>query len=324
MNRPSPIVLSRARVPHVKEYYDLLCYEPDPVAGFRLHRNQRLPHVTINEDGYRGRSLSGLETILVMGDSVTFGVGASSDEACFARFLEAFAEEPTADASVRAYRVFQHFGRLPVLLHRLRSLRQVLLWCGYADLLFWVISGGSVEGAFQLAQKYGPASSIPAGGFSRWCMRLGWMGFRRPRSSAPSGDRATLGELVAQMMTYIRAIEDLLSRRGIRFTLLLQPFVRSRPKEPSLRLILDGYDEKARNRCGAGWYELSSRFLCLLEQELERELPHSWVDCQSLVSEADFLDQVHLREPAVERIAERLTQSLWLRAISSKPDPVAP
>ncbi|MBI3616110.1 MAG: hypothetical protein HY211_06305 [Candidatus Omnitrophica bacterium] len=299
--------LTRARIPHVEEYYDLLEYETAPLGGYRLRRNQRLPHVTINENGYRGKPLSGSETILLLGDSVTFGVGASSDHACFSRFLEAVSQQPTADASVRAYRVSQHYGRLPILLQQLPMLQQVFLWCGYVDLVFWVISGGSIEGAFHFGQKYAAGSSRV--GISAYWMRFLQKVHRgRPAVSNSEPEAGTLEELVTQVMTHIRAIRDLLTARGIDFSVLLQPFIRTRPKEPQLQFILDGYDQKAREKFGTGWYDLSDRFIDLFRSELQQNVPDHWVDCQSFVTESDFLDQVHLKEGAAEKIARCVVQ----------------
>ena len=303
--------LTRARIPLVEEYYDLLEYETDPLGGYRLRRNQRLPHVTINENGYRGKPWSGSETTLLLGDSVTFGVGASSDQACFARFLEAVSQQPTADASVRAYRVFQHYGRLPTLLQQLPRLQQAFLWCGYADLLFWVVSGGSIEGAFHFGQRYAPGS--PRAGIPAYWMRF-LQKVHRSRPSVSNSETGTLEELVAQMMTHVHAMRDLFAARGIAFGVLLQPFIRTRPEEPQLQFILDGYDQKARQRCGAGWYDLSARFIDLFRAELEQIDPDRWIDCQSFVTESDFLDQVHLKEKSAEKIARCITQDLLLAA----------
>ncbi len=304
--------LSRACIPHVEEYYDLLQYELDPVVGYRLRRPQNLPHITINADGYRGKPFTGQEEILLLGDSVTFGVGASSDEARFARFLETSAGKPVADASVRAYRVFQHYARLPLLLERLPQTRRMLLWCGYADLLFWVLSNGSVDGAFGFSQRYGEKRGRGAAGLLQ---RLAGKLQPKPPAITPS-ERKPLEALVAQITAHIRALRDLSSARGIELTVLVQPFIRSRPERPQIREICDGYDEKTRRKFGAGWYELSEEFIRLFSRKLEEELPGRWVDCQPLITEEDFLDQVHLREEAAGRLARRLAERLFDRSLS--------
>lgn len=298
--------LSRACIPHAEEYYDLLQYDPDPAAGYRL-RPQKLPHITVNADGYRGKPFTGREEILLLGDSVTFGVGASSDEARFSRFLEADAGRPVADASVRAYRVFQHFSRLPVLLERLPMTRRILLWCGYADLLFWVLSNGSVEGAFGFSQRYGEKQSAGAAGV--WRRLTGRVHSKPP--VAASGERKPLESLVAQMMTHVRAMRDLSAARGIEMTVLVQPFVRSRPSRPQIRRICDGYEEKTREKFGTGWYGLSEQFIRFLCRGLDEEMPGRWVDCRPLISEEDFLDQVHLKEQSARRLAQGLAERLF-------------
>lgn len=300
--KPSLDALSRACVPHAEEYYDLLRYQPDPAGGYRLSP-QKLPHISINTEGYRGKPFSGEEEILLLGDSVTFGVGASSDDARLARFLESSTGRPVADASVRAYRVFQHYGRLPVLLERLPKTRKVLLWCGYADLLYWVLSGGSVEGAFGFSQRYGEKKT--PGLWQRALRKL------QPKPAAITpGERKPLEALSEQMTVYIRALRDLAASRGIELTVLVQPFVRSRPERPQIREICDGYDEKTRQKFGAGWYELSEKFIRLLSKNLEEELPGRWIDCQPLITEEVFLDQVHLKEESAGRLARRLAETL--------------
>jgi len=302
--------LSRACVPHAEEYYDLLQYDPAAAGGYRL-RPQQLPHITINADGYRGKPFTGKEEILLLGDSVTFGVGASSDEARFSRFLESSAGRPVADASVRAYRVFQHFARLPILLEHLPKTRRILLWCSYADLLFWVLSNGSVEGAFGFSQKY--AEKRPQGAAGAW--RRLTEGFRSKPPAVIPGERKPLESLVGQMMTHIRAMLDLSAAREIELTVLVQPFVRSRPEHPQIREICDGYDDKTRERFGTGWYGLSETFIRLLRRGLDEEMPGRWVDCQSLVTEGDFLDQVHLKEQSVRRLAQSLAERLFQRGV---------
>lgn len=311
----SPLeALTRSRIPYVDEYYDLLEYELDPLGGYRLRPDQRLPHVTINENGYRGRAFTGEEEVLVLGDSVTFGVGATSDEARFACFFEKFSGLPTADASVRAYRVWQHFARLPTLLRQLPRVREAFLWCGYADLLFWVISGGVIEGGFQFAQKY---ETSPARPRLRALVRRGLRGMvrrarvsrDRRRSVTARPSRGSLDDLVVHVSTYVCATHDLLRARQIRLRLLIQPFVRNRPETGPLRLIADAYDDKAREKCGIGWYDACALFTSALRRASHEGGAGDWVDCHSIVEESDFLDQVHLREDAVAKIVGHLIQA---------------
>lgn len=312
-----PKSVRRARIPYQQEYYEGLQYEPDPVAGYRLRGNQRLPHVTVNADGYRGRPFAGTETILLLGDSVTFGVGASSDAMCFARFLESYTGQGVADASVRGYRASQHFAKLPVLLDRLPDTRSVLLWCGYVDLIFWIISGGRKEGVFQFAHTYQPDA------FHHQVMTKLKDALKRitaagpyvqrgaskpPLRPAPQGKdwREDLEELAHGMVIYIRAIRDVLEVRGIKLQVAIQPFVRNQPTGATLRHLIDGYDEKTHEKFGAGWYDIATYFVVALHRWLAELRTICWMDCQSLVSEEDFFDQVHLREDSIRRIARGL------------------
>lgn len=320
----------RERIPYVEEYYDLLGYEVDPLGGFRLCRNQRLPHISINQHGYRGKSLDGSEKVLLLGDSVTFGVGASGDHACFSRFLEAPLGHQVADASVRAYRVCQHFSQLPRLLDMLPTLHVVLLWCGYADLLFWASTGGCVEGAFQFERKYrSPAIRQSPAWAPKSIMSL--VGRVRRKMAQLDGEpearaRETgdLHELVDHIVTYIGAIRDLCFARGIKLELLLQPFLRTRPADPYLRRIADFYDTRVREKCGVGWYEAAPKFISELIEMLNEKEKLRILDCQAFISEADFLDQVHLKEQSLERMARDLVEIHHLCRVAIAGDQAEP
>ncbi|MBI3332871.1 MAG: SGNH/GDSL hydrolase family protein [Candidatus Omnitrophica bacterium] len=283
-------------IPFEREYYGSLRYERDPAGGYRLRPGQRLPHVTINQWGYRGRPWRGTERVLLLGDSVTFGVGATSDEARFSRYLELSTGEPVADASVRAYRVFQHYRQMPLLMERLPRLERVVVWFGYADLLFWVISGGRVEGTFRLEERRGPLQLLRrAAAAGKKLFRVG--------SAASSTGKAGLEDLTDHMVIFLAAMRDLLAVRQISMLLLIQPFLRKEPVAPHLKARLHLHDRKIRQRFGRGWVDLSEAFVRLLTEGLERGRFDHWIDCQPLVCESDFLDEVHLREASMERMA---------------------
>ncbi len=292
--------LARSRIQHAAEYYDLLKYEIDPLGGYRLSRDQRLPHVSINKQGYRGRDFATSETILLLGDSVTFGVGASSDDRCFARFLEKETGQTVADASVRAYRTFQHFSQLPRLFALLPELRVVLVWIGYADLLYWATTGGCLDGAFQFERKYGvsPSATSLLGRFAAAVLS---------RFNSANEDRAcergTIEELAAHVSTYVRAIGQICTAEGTQAKVLIQPFVRSRPLDPDLRRITDHYSARTEAKCGRSWYDLAERYILSLCKELTRIEGMEHVDLQPHFSEGDFLDQVHLREESLQSVA---------------------
>lgn len=301
----------RDRINHVDEYFDQLAYERDPIGGYRLCRNQRLPHITINEYGYRGKPFTGAETILLLGDSVTFGVGASNDDARFPEFLARYAGQPVADASVRAYRVFQHFAQLPRLLCHLPRTRLVVLWCGYTDLIFWATSGGCVEGALAFERKYGSGAWTALRPQLRWIGRVARpLAARLIRGGRGAEDRArergTLDDLVVHMVTYITAIRDLCASRGIDVTVLIQPFLQAPPADPYLRTLADACDHKAREKCGVGWYEAAPEFTQRLRVALARQGSFDWIDCARFVTEGAFLDIVHMGESELERLAKRL------------------
>lgn len=316
---------ARRRVPYVEEYYDLLRYEVDPLGAFRLCRDQSLPHITVNGHGYRGRPLSGLETVLLLGDSVTFGVGASGDQDCFSRFLEGCLGQPVADASVRAYRVFQHFAQLPRLLNQIPRLRFVVLWCGYADLLYWASTGGCIEGAFQLERKY--QNTAQSSRSSRVSKLIGAALVRRVQErcfkrffepEARAREMGDLYDLVRHMVTYICAMRDLCVARAIKVSVLVQPFVRMRPSDSELRAIMDFYNERILEKCGVGWYETAPTFVGELMRSLGQRECIDVLDCQSLVCEGDFLDQVHLRERSLERLAQQLVGDQRLCALPAR------
>jgi hypothetical protein len=316
---PDPTALSRLLVPFVEEYYDHLVYEPDPLAGYRLSSGQRLPHIRVNADGYRGREFTGGESLLLLGDSVTFGVGASSDEACFARSLEAAMREPVADASMRAYRVSQHFVKLPHLLTVVPRVRRVVLWCGYADVIYWVIFGGRIEGMFDFSGKYGAGRRALAQSARLRRMvvtavrHVSEAVLRRLDGSSNRLRIGTIEDLVSSMGAHMAAMRDLCTARAVAFHVLLQPFLRIPPAQPELRIVVDGYNRKAEERCGQSWYAVAPAFVEAFKEEMARRKIRSWVDCQDWVEEGDFFDQVHLREEALRRIAHVLakTSEFW-------------
>ncbi|MBI4355006.1 MAG: hypothetical protein HY597_00965 [Candidatus Omnitrophica bacterium] len=314
--------LNRARIPHADEYYDRLQYEHDPYAGYRLRPNQHLPHITINADGFRGRPWRGDETTLLFGDSVTFGVGASGDDACFARFLERRLGTPVADASVRAYRIGQHFSRLPALCERLPHLQRVVLWGGYLDLLFWVITGGRLDGAFQFAEKHGPTQGWGAV-VARWHHRLRLTapyqvlrGVVRARHPAVREPALSIEALADHVVAYVQAMHGLCVARKVGFSFLLQPFVHARPQAPDLQRLTDAHDAQAQRKCGRSWYESAARYVGALQALLKRDGTIHWTDCQAWIAEEDLLDQVHLREQAVSRLATQVAPRLgpWVKA----------
>jgi hypothetical protein len=309
------------RVPFAEEYYRRLAYEPDGYGRYRLKPNQLLPHVFINEQGYRGSPFTGSESILLLGDSVTFGVGAPSDDDCFSRFLEQATGQQVADASVRAYRLFQHYGQLPKLLGMLPRIRTVLIWFGYADLLYWAIHGGQVEGAFGLESPTGWSQSRAL--WNRIRSGLGALRTRReaPRESTPDSTEAhrRLSKLVEHIRLYAAAMSDLCRVRGKGLGLLIQPFVRRPPDADDLRQWMDLSNAKVASKCGMDWYAACASFLDLLEPALSSATKIHPIDCQSIVTETDFLDQVHLRPGSLRRIAQTLLQTPLAALLNAEP-----
>jgi hypothetical protein len=306
-DKPNGEALARARIPHAAEYYDLLRYEVDPLGGFRLCGNQKLPHITINDMGYRGQSFSGLETVLFLGDSVSFGVGASSDHARLSVYMGQALTIPVADASVRAYRVSQHFAHLPRLLERLPKVRTIFLWMGYADLLYWTTTGGSIEGAFQFERKYSadPVVSdlpFPLAGMSKMAIALiNRFVYSRPENRAR--EKGSIADLVQRITLYVRAMADICSAREIGLHVLIQPFVRTRPADAELREIADYYDGKTRGKCGVGWYDVADGYATLLATSLGSIRGVQATDLESYFSENDYFDQVHLKEESLQAVA---------------------
>ncbi|MFA5974917.1 MAG: hypothetical protein WC859_01975 [Elusimicrobiota bacterium] len=286
--------LSRSRIPYADEYYERLIYVRDALGRYRLRPNQSLAHVTINRLGYRGVDFRGSETALLLGDSVTFGVGASGDDARLSKFWEQASGAAIADASVRAYRVDQHYVQLPALLDTLPRLKKMIVWCGYADLLFWATTGGRVEGSFQMDVQYS--------GTPRW---FRWLGSLLDKSPAATSSKGDVTALAAHMLRYLSAMRDLSSARGIGLLVLLQPFLRRAPEDSTFRAITNYYDTRTKAKCGMGWYEASERFVRELEAGTASR-GMTLMDLQSWVTESDFLDQVHLRAEAHERLARRL------------------
>ncbi len=302
------LALARSRVPYADEYYDLLWYEADPIGGFRLGRNQRLPHVSINSSGFRGPDFDGLEEILFLGDSVTFGVGASGDGARLPVFLEHEIGESVADASVRGYRVFQHYAQIPRLLDTLSRVRLCILWCGYTDLLYWATTGGQLEGAFRFQLKYAEPARTALRRTTRQVFELMTSTAGRLLSCEGQNhtETGTLEGLVHHVSLHIRSIRDLCRARQVEFHVLVQPFLRAKPSDPDLRALSDFLSDSIERKCGLSWYVAAPKFTDSLLAETEgMGVPTS--DLQTFMSEADYRDDVHLREEAQRRLAGEIS-----------------
>lgn len=254
--------MTEGMIPHREEYYALLKYEPDALGGYRLQPNQRLPHITINSRGYRGQEFVGDERILILGDSVTFGVGADSDDHVFARYLATSSRLPVADASVRAYRVSQHFAQLPNLLASLPKLDTVILWFGYCDILYWKTSGGCIDGTFQFDQH----RNTPMARIMQWI-----------NGSARTRQTGTIDELVAYIKPYYDGIRAMVGTKR-RFIPLLQPWFRD---------------------------EQDIEYLVKLQKGLRSSIGFPR-DLHSCAQPDDLLDEVHLKQEAMERLAQRV------------------
>lgn len=301
--------LTRERVPFAQEYYDWLNYESDVDGGYRLVPNQRLPHITINESGFRGKPFTGTEKILLLGDSVTFGIGAEDDSSVFSRFLEKHSGVAVADASVRAYRVEQHLRRLPELLDRLPEVQAVILWGGYADLLYWVTSGGKTEGVFKFSQTYACRSALE-NTLRSWFSpkRFMWMFTRPSRDFSKVEPVKSLADRVADGVI---AIDLLCKERRKGFLFLLQPFVRRQDgSDATIGEIAVECDKKTASKCGVSWRDAADGFVARLRERLSGVLQKNLVDCQGFVSDNDFLDQVHLTSSAADRLSKKILPSV--------------
>ena len=298
--------LVRSRIPFAEEYYDLLSYEASPFGGYRLCPNQQQPHLTVNSLGFRGADFTGKESILLLGDSVTFGVGASGDDSRFSNFLATATATPIADASVRAYRVCQQREQLPGLLDLLPSVNRCVVWFGYADFLYWSTTGGRIDGVFELDLKY--AGRAPRGALERYergffdlcrSVRKGLLPVREPHAKT-----GTIEDLVRSVVHDLEAIRDVAQVRGVAVTVLIQPFIRERPTADVLRTICDYYSSGTFRRCGVNWYEAAEQYVDLLLDGLSRLALETVIDLTPDTVEDDFFDQVHLKESSLRRLAE--------------------
>jgi len=110
------------------------------------------------------------------------------------------------------------------------------------------------------------------------------------------------------MVMYIGVIRDLYLPKTINLHVLVQPFIRTRPTDVELRIITDFYDERVKSKCGVSWYEAAPNFVDELVTTLVQHEGIDTIDCQSFVSETDFLDQVHLQEKSIELLARKLVE----------------
>jgi hypothetical protein len=201
--------------------------------------------------------------------------------------------------------------RLPDLLARLPGIECVVLWGGFADLLYWVTSGGKTDGMFKFNKTYARRSAWE----NKLRSILSPKKFKAlwRRSAADHSSVEPLQTLSDKVADAILNIEALCSDRRIKFIFLLQPFVRqSAWTDPALAEIAAECDKKAVLKCGVSWCGAAVDFVRQLQRRLAGKLRYGFVDCQNFVTEFDFFDQVHLTSAALKKIAETVaTSDLW-------------
>jgi hypothetical protein len=121
--------------------------------------------------------------------------------------------------------------------------------------------------------------------------------------------KGDVGDLAQHVALYVRSIHSLCAVQGAGLTTVIQPFIRTRPADDKLRIICDFYDTKTASKCPSGWYDLSPGYVDLLMSALRQIDGVSTIDLQQEVSESDFLDQVHLREDAMRRLASVVSKA---------------
>jgi hypothetical protein len=114
-------------------------FAPDELRGVRLRRGsetrvgsraERVTHVRVNADGYRGPAWPDPSEgeVLVVGDSLSFGLGVDEDEALPARLHAALAAHPAViDASVPTYGPPEYLLTMEELLRERRPAAAVLV-----------------------------------------------------------------------------------------------------------------------------------------------------------------------------------------------------
>ncbi len=267
--------------------------------GFRLR-----PSLTEISGGYR----------VLLGDSVTFGVGILDPRQLLSSQIEQRTQVPILDLSTRANRIEQ---QVLVLFNHLTTqqypIRDVYLWAGYADLLWWLLSGGCKFGHFGIEP---PALGLRDLLLFSAKRRLG-LQKNRPGGRSFYWKKAEWSpEDLPSFATYLAGLCGAIAMtcKGLNanFRLLIQP-MQLEPGgnlDPRSRLYCDQRSEWVRKEMGHGkdgFESLASLFRTHFMKELDRRAIPYW-DMQPCVSPDDFFDQVHLKPSGHAKVADLIAR----------------
>jgi hypothetical protein len=313
----NPENLLREVIPGFETFYEKIPYVHDPAYFGRRAVSGSFLGIEIDAEGFRVRPNSlpsrNTRSDLLLGDSVTFGVGILDSKHLLSSRLEVLQNKPVLDLSSRAFRIEQQsLVLLNFLAQKTERFERVLLWGGYVDLLWWLLSGGCQKGYFGIEGLPAKKSTF----FVRAARRLlkgktqasGRAVYWKKAEWRPAG----LEEFARYLAGQISAIASMAKGSGSEFLFLLQP-MQLEPDahpDPACRQYYAQRNQWIKEHAGDGVHgfeDLAAQFRAHLLAELGRRAV-KWIDTQALVEPQDFYDQVHLKPAGLEKIAAKLSK----------------
>jgi len=313
-NWKNPELLLQYEIEGFDIFYQKLVYRYDPAFfGRRPIPNQKFDSIEIDAEGFRKRQ--GLdwknksEYCLLLGDSVTFGVGVLDATKLLSSRLENILKIPVLDLSTRAFRVEQQLLILAKHLAAHPRPSRLYLWAGYCDLLWWILSGGCIHGHF------GIDTDVPSQ-TNKLMRRLKQLTKKKNDKSHtsywkhPQWQPCKLDKFSEYYANQVELISRLCQSLGIRFQFLFQPMQMS-PHEcsnPKIRQYCESRSSWILKNTGLNFEQTVLNYRRFTFEILTKK-GIQFLDCQELVNPSDFYDQVHLRPESFHYLADKIALS---------------
>ena len=293
--------------------------------GFRLGTDHRGEAVRVDE-------WNGPEANLLLGNSVAFSVGATSDANTLSSRLSARTQLPWLNMSGRAFSAAQELLLFMFHQHRFRNIKRIVLFSGINDLYLYFAPKlfDDVYGVYFFSDVFERRMSGPAE--KPWAQRV-WTALLPSRFSRKAHPIDTAG-VAALRQTRDRAAEIVVRRlgywrmltqsMGIEFIFVLQPVMnwveKKRPAEekelaealkssPSVwdQLLCKVMDAE-QHAWYAGYMEKACRELRIPFADMSKEL-----SMHKRSEEWLFIDQLHLTNQGYDLCAEIISSRFPMR-----------
>lgn len=317
-------------LPEIGHFYSQLKYRYDPALFGRIPQaNQKLGFCDVDAYGLRSHpnfSASSSPSVLVVGDSVTFGVGITDPKNLMTYRLQSLLNCNVINLSYRAFRIEQQLLSLTRFCARMNSprVKHVVLWGGYCDLLWWLLNSGCQLGHFGIPKHWLESA---ASGTSEILRKIFSDSFIRKLEDIWTSGRASaktwqqtywipcpISELISAIIVQIEAISAFTNSFGADFLFVLQPILLEPDRSKSSATITYCKSRSSAIRAGIGkgtkgFEDFAFEFRQIIIDELVKH-KISFLDAQNVVQPEEFFDQVHLNPDAHSKLAQTLAAQL--------------